>query len=189
MLVVCAGTAAGALADHRGPEPGSKQKQQERARPSRAAEKCLSTCKPRLNRMDNEAKHGIRDAMRAGLRAMEDAAEAEPQMTPEEIDALLKGAIGAVEDAAAAARAALDAKGEEVLKKMMGMGASEGQLDRARKLLGRLGGRIDDRADEAAERLRERYEELFGDESEDDPDEPDCDDPGSSPPSGGEDPA
>ncbi|MFN7020551.1 MAG: hypothetical protein ACK4WH_04380 [Phycisphaerales bacterium] len=107
VLLVCAGTAVGALADHRGPETSTKQKQQDRGRPSRAAERSLSTCKPGLKRMDKAAKHAIRDAMRAGMEAMEDAAAADPPMTPEDLDALLKGALGVVEDAAAAAQAEL----------------------------------------------------------------------------------
>jgi len=183
-LMVFAGTTQ-VLADRH--EPGSGQRESQRLRPSRAAEKCLSSGKPRLNRLSNDAKHLIREAMEAGKDAMDLAAESDPPLGEMELAALLESSLAGIADAAAAAHAELDARAAELIQQMTDKGATEAQLARARMYIQRASDRLDERAARAAEAMQEYFDELFGADAEeemDDGDEQECEQHDTPPPVG-----
>lgn len=181
-VVVFAGTAQ-VLADRH--EPGSGQRESQKQRSSRAAEKCLSSGKPRLNRICNDSKHLIREALEAGKDAMDLAAESDPPLGEAELAAILETSLKGIADAAAAAHAELDARAAELIQKMTDKGASEAQLERAKMYIQRASDRLDEKAARAAEKMQEYFDELFGVDAEDemdDGDEQECEQHDTPPP-------
>lgn len=173
-LIVFAGTTQ-VMADRHGSGPGQGESQRER--PSRAAQKCLSSGKSSLNRLANDSKHLIREALEAGKDAMDVAADSDPPLGDMELAALLESSLAAIAEAAAAAHAELDARAAELIQQMIDKGATEAQLARARMYIERASDRLDERAAKAAEKMQEYFDELFGADAEDemeDGDEQEC---------------
>lgn len=177
-VFVTAGTAAPVWA-HGGHER-SRQSHGGREKPSASAEKAFSSCKPRLNRMSNDGKHLLRDALRSAMDALETAASADPPADAEALAALLESGMAAIQAAADQSKAELEARGDELIQRMTDKGATEAQIERAKMYLARAAERIDSRAAEAAQELQDRYDDIVApdDDTESGDDSGDCDESG-----------